>query len=258
MPALRADLASFADALAARLPGDWHSTYRHHEEYSDQFIPDDEVWDLGHVHWAVGLFVLGHDAQLSGPDGQRLYVIDRPLHRDQFLVAPLAPDEGLKPHHFSGVKEPNGIKVSNDPLRAAVSVSRRLLPRYHSALAAVRHNGQVQSEPPLRPAPPEVDQILTLTRYADGAFGTPYATVPAEARTTLYVHGFQYHPYQGAFLLPAAYGESGQALRIQAVAQRLADHGIGVNLRHSPPPAPAPALNTRAALPGSTPVARRR
>ncbi|MFD9484657.1 hypothetical protein ACFWBX_11755 [Streptomyces sp. NPDC059991] len=257
-PTSRADLAAFAEALATRLPGDWHSTYRQHGVYSDQFSLDDEVWDVGHVHWAVGVFVLGHDAQLSGPDGQRLYVIDRPLHLNQFLVAPLEPDEGLKPHHFSGVEEPNGIKVSNDPLRAAVAVSRRVLPRYQSALAAVRHNAQVQPEPPLRPAPPEVDQVLTLTRYADGALGAPYPTVPAEAHDALFIHDFQYHPHQGAFLLPAAYGPIGQALRLQAVAQQLAAQGIGVNLRHSPPPVAGPALNTRAALPGSTPVTRRR
>ncbi|MEU1149406.1 hypothetical protein ACFYO9_38310 [Streptomyces sp. NPDC005863] len=130
--------------------------------------------------------------------------------------------------------EPNGIKVGNDPVRAAVAVSRRVLPRYQSALAAVRHNAQVQPEPPLRPAPPEADQVLILTRYADGAFDTPYATVPADAHTTLYVHGFQYYPHQGAFLLPAAYGRAGQALRIQPAAQQLAVHGIGVDLRHSP------------------------
>lgn len=62
--------------------------------------------------------------------------------------------------------------------------------------------------------------------------------------------------------LPAARradGAAGQALRIEAVAQQLAAHGIGVNLRHSsPPPAPRPALKTRAPLPGSTPVAHRR
>ncbi|MEV5979643.1 hypothetical protein [Streptomyces sp. NPDC052114] len=259
MPAPRADLAAFAEMLAARLPGEWHSTYRQHDAYSDQYPLDEEVWDNSHVHWAVGVFVLGHDAQLAGPDGQRLSVIDRPLHRDQFLVVPLAPDEGLKPHHFSGVDEPNGIKVSNDPLRAAVEVSRRVLPRYQQALAAVHHNAQVQPEPPLRPAPPEVDQVLTLTRYADGVFGAPHATVPDEARTTLYVHGFQYHPHQGAFLLPAAYGAAGQALRIQAVAQQLAAHGIGVNLRHSPPtPVTRPGLNTHAPLSGPPPVALRR
>lgn len=64
-------------------------------------------------------------------------------------------------------------------------------------------------------------QVLTLTRYTDG---TPLATVPIEARTTLSVHGFHYH--QGTFLLPASCGRAGQALRIQAVAQQLAAHGV--------------------------------
>ncbi|MER0443952.1 hypothetical protein ABR738_05130 [Streptomyces sp. Edi4] len=162
--------------------------------------------------------------ELSGPDGQRLCVVDRPLHRDHFLVVPLTRDEGLKPHHFAGVEEPNGIKVSTDPLRATVAVSRSLLPRYQRALAAVRHVGQIQPEPPRRPASLEVDQVLTLTRYTDGTFGTPLATVPIEARTTLSVHGFHYH--QGTFLLPASCGRAGQALRIQAVAQQLAAHGV--------------------------------
>ncbi|MFF2412387.1 hypothetical protein [Streptomyces sp. NPDC058092] len=31
------------------------------------------------------MFVLGHNARLSGPDRQRLCVVDRLLHRDQFL-----------------------------------------------------------------------------------------------------------------------------------------------------------------------------
>ncbi|MEU8954957.1 hypothetical protein AB0C93_11700 [Streptomyces sp. NPDC048518] len=133
MPASRADLASFADALATRLPGDWHSMYRQHGAYSGQFFLDEEVWDHGHVHWVVGGFVLGHDAQLSSPGGQQLCVIDRPLHRGQFLVVPLAPGEDFKPHRSVGVDEPNGIKVGNDPVRAAGAVSRRVLPRYQSA-----------------------------------------------------------------------------------------------------------------------------
>ncbi|MGW2858265.1 hypothetical protein [Streptomyces sp. NPDC001205] len=259
MPPPRTDLSAFATALASHLPGTWTSEYHQHAAYGDQFPLDDKVWDVGHVHWAVGVFVLRHHARLHGPDGQQLCVIDRPLHLDQFLVSPLEPEDGVKPHHFVGVDEPNGIKVGNDPLRAAAAVARRVLPRYQDALAAVRHNTRVQPEPPLRPGPPEVDQVLTLTRYSDGALGAPYPTVPAEARDALYIHGFQYHPHQGAFLLPASYGPIGQALRFQAVAQQLAARGIGVNLRHSPPPPVAgPALNTRAALPGSTPVAHRR
>lgn len=70
---------------------------------------------------------------------------------------------------------------------------------------------------------------------------------------TLYAHGFQYHPHQAAFLLPAAYGEDGRARRIQAVALRLAEKGIGVNLRHAAPatstvPPAAPPTAARGAV----------
>lgn len=250
MPASRADLAAFATALASRLPGDWHTAYHQHSTYNDQFHVEDKVWNNGHVSWAFSEFVLGHDAQLSGPDGQRLCVIDRPLSHDQFLVVPLVPDEDLQPHHFHGVDEPSGIKVSTDPLRAAVAVSRRLLPRYGDALAAVRHNAHAQPKQPQRPAPPAVDQAITLTRYADGVIAAPYAAVPAEARMTLYAHGFHYNPHEAAFLLSAAYGDIGQAVRVQGVVQQLGAHGIGVNLRHHPPtPVTAPALTTAPTVP---------
>ncbi|CCK32042.1 hypothetical protein BN159_7663 [Streptomyces davaonensis JCM 4913] len=90
--------------------------------------------------------------------------------------------------------------------------------------------------------------MVTLTWYDDGALGAPYGSVPEQARMTLYAHGFQYHPHQAAFLLPAAYGEDGHALRIPAVARRLAEQGIGVNLHHAAP-------TTTAVLPPSLPTA---
>lgn len=71
--------------------------------------------------------------------------------------------------------------------------------------------------------------------YGDGALGAPYKSVPPDARMTLYAHGFQYHPHQAAFLLPAEYGESGRALRVHAVVQQLTAKGIGVNLRRCAP-----------------------
>ncbi|GAU71126.1 Clp family protein [Streptomyces sp. NBRC 110611] len=135
-------------------------------------------------------------------------------------------------------------------IRAAARVARRLLPRYQRALIEVFDNALSQPEPPHRPAPPQVSQVVTLTWYDDGALGVPYASVPEEARMPLYAHGFQYHPHQAAFLLPAAYGDIGRALRIQAVAQQLAAQGIGVNLRHSPaaPAAAQPALTAKPAI----------
>lgn len=147
------DLSAFAAALAARLPGTWTSRYHRHTAYPEQFALSNQVWDLGHVHWAVSEFVLRHDAELNAPHGQRLYVIERPLRLGQFLVAPLQPR--IEFHHFKGVDEPNGIAVPGDPPRAAAAVTRRLLPRYQHALAAVRHHAQppaAQAVPPPKPA----------------------------------------------------------------------------------------------------------
>ncbi|MFG3293399.1 hypothetical protein ACGF3G_31935 [Streptomyces sp. NPDC048179] len=248
MPPARTDLNAFATDLAFRLPGIWNSEYHHHAAYKDQFPLAEQLWDLGHVDWVVSKFVLTHDAVLHGPDGKRLFVTDRPLHPHQFVVAPLEPDDAhLKPHHFVGVTEPNGIAVPNNPVRASTRIARRLLPRYEHALQTVRRNAVEQPEPPHRPAPPQVTQVVTLTWYDDGTLGTPYGSVPEQARMALYAHGFQYHPHQAAFLLPAAYGEDGRALRIQAVARRLAEQGIGVNLRHAAPTTtavPPPSLPT--------------
>ncbi|TXL84189.1 hypothetical protein [Streptomyces sp. IB2014 016-6] len=132
------DFGAFAAALAARLPGTWTSHYHQHTVYTQQFALSNQVWDLGHVHWAISEFVLRHDAELNGPHGQRLYVIERPLKPGQFLVAPLQPSTTIS--YFDDVDEPNGIAVPGDPPRAAAAVTRRLLPRYQLALTAVRSN----------------------------------------------------------------------------------------------------------------------
>lgn len=255
MPPPRIGLSAFATDLAARLPGVWTSEYRRHAAYKDQSLTIERLWDIGHVYYIVGQYVLGHDAVLHGPDDQHLYVADRPLRPNQFVVAPLQPDgNGVKPHHLVGVEEPNGIAVPNDPVRAAAQVTRRVLPRHQHALHTVRRNVEEQPEPPHRKAPPQVPQVVTLTWYDDGALGAPYGSVPREAHTTLYVHGFQYLPHQAAFLLPASYGEDGRALRIQAVAHQLAAQGIGVNLRHA---APATAPGLPPAPPKTTPAHHR-
>ncbi len=242
-------LSDFAVELVSRLPGTWRSEYHRHTTYSDQFPAAERLWDSGHVDWTVSEYVLGHHAVLSGPAGEELYLIERPRHRGQFLVAALEP-AGFQPHHFRGVPEPNGIVVSADAVRAAAAVSRRLLPRYTRAVEAVRAQARVRPDPPAhRQAPAETAKAVTLTRYGDGALGTPYASVPAEARDALYLSGFQYVPDQGAFLLPPGYGPVATAVRIQVLAARLAQTNVGLNLRHAPtgrhaaasaPPAPAP------------------
>ncbi|MFG2683570.1 hypothetical protein [Streptomyces sp. NPDC048392] len=118
MPSARTDLDIFAAGPADRLPGAWTSEYHRHLTYPDQFPVAEQIWDTGHVSYVATGFVLGHDAVLHGPDQQHLYLADRPRYPHQCVVAPLEPDDAaIKPHHFDGVEEPNGIVVPNDPAR---------------------------------------------------------------------------------------------------------------------------------------------
>ncbi|MFE4055225.1 hypothetical protein ACFXP3_02775 [Streptomyces sp. NPDC059096] len=244
MPVPRTDLSGFAGALAARLPGHWTSTYSPHARYKDQFAATRGLWDTGHVAAVAHQYVLGHHAILHGSDGLQLYVTDRPLRSDQFVVAALEPEgNGIRPHHFAGTDAPNGIAVPSDPVQAAARVTRRLLPRYQAALDTVRHNAASRPDPPHRPDPPKTACVITLTWYEDGALGAPYESVPEEARTALYSLGFRYLPHQAAFILSASHGEDGRALRLRALVHRLAEKDIGVNLRHTTTkPATAPTL----------------
>lgn len=246
MPAPRpTSLSLFAAALAERLPGTWTSEYHRHRTYPDQFPTVERLWDVGHVDYIVSQYVLGHDAVLTGPAGEQLYITDRPLYRHQFVVAPLEP-EGFKTHHISPVREPNGIAVPNAPVRAAAAITRRLLPRYRAALDAVHDNALAQPEPPHRQPAPEAAQTLTLVWYPDGVVGAPYDAVPEEARMTLFGCRFQYRPNEFAFVLPASHSATERALLVQLAVRRLMAEGIGVNFRRAAP-VPAPVAASAAA-----------
>ncbi|MFH9084195.1 hypothetical protein [Streptomyces sp. NPDC017673] len=236
--------STFATALAAHLPGQWHRRYAGFPPPKDQPHVADRIWDCGPAHSAL----LDWDpptAFLEGPAGEQLCVIPRPRRPREFLVAPLQPEE-FQPHHFSGVEEPNGIAVPGDPVRAAAHVARRVLPRYAAALDAVRRNARLQPEPPHRPGAPEVTESVTLIWYADGVVGAPYASVPAAARSVLYNCYFQYSPHEAAFVLPASYRTEERAILLHSMVQQLTAQGIGVTFRHPAPsssgaPRPAPA-----------------
>ncbi|WP_217550037.1 hypothetical protein [Streptomyces sp. GbtcB6] len=246
MPAPRpTSLSLFASALAERLPGTWTSEYHRYRTFENQFPTIERLWDVGHVDYIVSQYTLGHDAVLDGPGGQQLYVTDRPRYRHQFVVAPLEP-ESFKTHQISPVREPNGIAVPSNSVRAAAHVTRRLLPRYQAALDTVRDNALAQPEPPHRQPAAEVAQTLTLVWYPDGVVGAPYDAVPEEARTTLFGCRFQYRPNEFAFVLPASYSATERVLLVELAVRRLMAAGIGVNFRRAAP-LPAPAAASAAA-----------
>ncbi len=238
----RGDLAAFAEALAARLPGPWTSTYTRHAAYHDQIATTSELWDVGAVGYAASNFVLGHQAVLGRADGARLLLFDRPRHPAQFMIGALEPAA----HHdaFHQVAEPNGITIPAEPVRAAAQVTRRLLPRYENALRQVQRN--TAHPPPRRAAPALATGMVSMAWHPDGIVGA--VTGVREATAVLYGVGFQYHPYHRQFLLPASYGDREQIARIQAVSQRLALIGVGVTMR---PARPAPTPTALPAHPAS-------
>ncbi|MFE6364132.1 hypothetical protein ACFVP3_29580 [Streptomyces sp. NPDC057806] len=127
----RADLAAFAEGLAARLPGSWTVVAHEHAAYADQFPLAQRVWDLGHVQWAFDQFMLSRDAVLTSDSGCELVVVDRPRRKREFLIAALQPSGS---DVADRVDVPNGIVVDADPVRAASAVANRLLPRYERAV----------------------------------------------------------------------------------------------------------------------------
>lgn len=240
--------STFATALAQHLPGQWYRKYEGLPFPEDHRLLTDRVWDCGPTNSAVQDSPDAPIALLNGPDDKLLCVIERPHYPRQYLVAPLEP-EGFKPHHFSGVDEPNGIAVPDDPIRAAAAIARRVLPRYRHALDTVRLKARTRPDPPRRPAAAEAPQTLTLIWYTDGAIGAPYESVPEGARNILYSCYFQYSPHESAFLLPGSHSNAQRALLIQAAVQQLIAQGIGINLRRAEPAvsaarpaAPPPAL----------------
>ncbi|ORT59151.1 hypothetical protein [Streptomyces sp. CB03238] len=135
-PDARADLAEFTEELSARLPGSWTVARHEHQAADEGQIPlSERVWDYGHVSWVLSEFTPRRSAVLTSDSGIELLITDRPLRKHEFLVAAFEPrGTGVD----TTTKTPNGIVVSNDPVRAASRVTNRLLPRYQEAVRETR------------------------------------------------------------------------------------------------------------------------
>ncbi|MFD9592510.1 hypothetical protein ACWDRR_27225 [Kitasatospora sp. NPDC003701] len=100
----------------------------------------DRLWDLGTAHWALLDFVNDRVGQVNHQAGLDLVVVRRPLRSHQYLVAALVPVGHGLAHQVQDYAVPFGVAVTDDPVRAAASVARRLLPSYQQALRAVGHS----------------------------------------------------------------------------------------------------------------------
>jgi len=94
-------------------------------------------------------------AILTGPSRVELVMIDRPLHRGQVLVGALSL-HGITHDCFGDDNAPHAIAVPSEAIRAAHTVSRRLLPRYHQSARRLRNPcpHPAPTHPPPQPPSP--------------------------------------------------------------------------------------------------------
>lgn len=230
-------LASFADVLAGELPGAWTRTYHPPEAKDGLAELADSVWDMNLVAESLAAGPLRQAAVLTRADGARLAVINRNDKQDGFLVAAIAP-ANLPPEAFRGIREPDGIALSDDPFQAAETIAVDLLARYDAALAQVRHNAAALSGEPDAVNPSQADRVV-LTWQGDGSL----AATPADstAVTILLAHGFV--PDERADVLRLNGDDTAvQARAVHSTGSELARHGITTALQYpSARPAVTPA-----------------
>ncbi|WGD39802.1 hypothetical protein [Streptomyces cathayae] len=234
-------LVSFADVLAGELPDAWTSCHHPAEDKDDLADLTDRIWDMDLVAQALVKNPLQQAAVLTRQDGAQLVVLDRP-GRDGFLIAAVAP-RNLPSEAFRGLREPDGIVLTDDPFHSAELVAGDLLARFDTALAQVRCNaaGTQPSQP---------DRVV-LTWQPDGSLAA--APVSEKAAEVLAANGFV-RDESGTYRLSGD-DTTAQARAVRAIGPQLDAHGIAVALQHPsgripptatpPTPSPVPAA-TRA------------
>ncbi|TXL84176.1 hypothetical protein [Streptomyces sp. IB2014 016-6] len=227
-------LASYADLLAGELPGTWISTCHPPGDKDDLAELTDRIWDLDLVAASLATHPLRQAALVTRTDGAQLAVLDRHDGQSGFLIAAVAP-RGLPDEAYRGVREPDGIAVTDDPFLSAEIVAGGLLARYDTALAQVRHNtiGGVH--------PSRADRVV-MTWQPDGSIAT--APVGDTAGAVLVANGFVHDKQSGIYRLNGD-DTTAQALAVRAIGPQLDALGIGISLRH-------PAART---APGTAPAA---
>lgn len=131
------DLEALAHGLSRRLPGEWTFHVTDFVDADSQLDFFDELWDNACLASAWMQFHVSRAAILTGPSRLELVVIDRPLHREQVLVGALSL-HGITHDYFGDDNAPHAIAVPSEAARAAHTVTRRLLPRYHQAARRLR------------------------------------------------------------------------------------------------------------------------
>ncbi|MFE5162951.1 hypothetical protein ACFRNT_31490 [Streptomyces sp. NPDC056697] len=244
-------LASYADVLAGELPDSWTSTHLPPDAKDDLAELADRIWDMDLIAASLAEHPLQQAAVLTRPDGAQLVALDRRDERDGFLIAAVAPRD-LPDEAYRGVREPNGIALTDNPFLGAERITCDLLARYDSALTQVRHNALGGGIQPSQP-----DRVV-LTWQPDGSIAT--APVGDRAGAVLVANGFIQDPQSGVYRLSGD-DTRAQARALREIGPQLDALGIGTALQHPAgrtAPASAPASMPPSPAGSHTPATKAR
>jgi hypothetical protein len=226
-------LLSYADILAAELPGAWSVTYHPPTDTDVLATLDVRLWDLDLVAQHLAEHPLQHAATLTRADGAEFAVL--PRNGGGFLTAALAP-RALPDEAFRHVPEPHGIALANDPFTAAEQVSTDLLARYEIAAARVRANA-LSTIPASEPG-----WVVIAFQPSGGLAATP---VDATARTVMISAGFGHDAPSGiCYKGPADLYD--QAVTLHDLGRELSARGIDLGVESRPRRRPAPTATAPA------------
>ncbi|WP_338933169.1 hypothetical protein WEB32_34265 [Streptomyces netropsis] len=162
----RPHIGDVAEGIAARLPGQWSVTVDvySHPVWQEDLVP--LLWDAGELAQAVQTARIPCAAVLTDGADTELLLIERPGHRQDYLVGAFAP-EGFD-DNYEEPHAPSSIVIPGTAQPAAHAITDRFLPAYHQAVPARRIAVIASTLERVREESEAWEAIKASGRYSDG------------------------------------------------------------------------------------------
>ncbi|MFI0743010.1 hypothetical protein ACH4PU_33805 [Streptomyces sp. NPDC021100] len=163
----RTFIGDVAEGIAAHLPGRWSATVDvySHPVWQEDLVP--LLWDTGELAQEVRTARIPCAAVLNDGAGTELLLIERPGHRQDYLVGAFAP-EGFD-DNYEDPHAPSSIVIPGVAQPAAQAISERFLPAYQQAVRARRVADIASTLERLREEYQTWEMIKASGRYSDGS-----------------------------------------------------------------------------------------
>ncbi|MER5782647.1 hypothetical protein ABT104_13105 [Streptomyces mobaraensis] len=163
----RSYIGDVAEGIVAHLPGQWNAKV---DVYSHPIWQEDLVpllWDAGELAKAVQTARIPSAAVLSDGAGTELLLVERPGHRQDYLLGAFAP-EGFD-DNYDEPHAPSSLVIPGAAQPAARAITDRFLPAYRRAVHTRRVAAISSALQRIREESETWEVIKASGRYSDGS-----------------------------------------------------------------------------------------